>query len=268
MISPLLEKLLLTGKAKNKIHHLAFGMFSQLVIPKDSFIVIHKIYWHGFLNQKNENIYSMSWKKFLRDNEYQLKIKPDKDQPIYYIMRNEVNFDYFNYFDPAAALKMLNDPITDAIYDDYILMMPKKPVIFDTWVSAYDTINFTISRNSMEPGGVNFAPVNNYANENNNPYGINGQNVLLDVKLIGSNGNTETYNPPGVQPSHPPIALPVAPDNTTNYFQSYDKPAPPDNGSYINNPLSPGRLKYSDYVTNPLLSFEYVEIHKSSMGNI
>lgn len=267
MITPTLEKLLLTGKAKNKLLNFSIGMFNQLIIPDDSFIVIHKIYWHGFLNQKDENIYNMSWKQFFRDCEYQLKVKPDKDQPLYYIMRNEVNFDFFG-LDPAAPLKLLNSTINDAQYDDYILMTPKKPVIFDTWISAYESVNFTLSRNSLEAAGDTFQPVNNFANEQPPPYGINGQNVLLDVKLVGSNGNSQFYTPPNNKTTHPPI-IGTDPTNTENYFQSLDKPnGLGNNGSFINNPLSAGRLKYSDYVTSPLLSFEYVEIRKNNLGNI
>lgn len=267
MITPILEKLLLNGKAKNRVYNIAFGMFAQLQVPEDSFIIIHKITWHGFINQKKEDIYQMSWKQFFRDNEYQLKIKADKEPPLYYIMRNEVNFQFFG-LDPAAPLKLLNATISDAQYDDSILMMPKKPVIFDTWIPSYTSLNFTISRNSLEPASVNFSQVNQYANELDNPNGINGQNVLLDLTLLGSQGTTTTNNPPNVQTSHPPIpTLPA--DNTTNYFQLLDKPdGAGNNGSYINNPLSPGRLKYSDYVTNPLMSFEYVEVHKNSLGNI
>lgn len=267
MITPILEKLLLTGKAKNKVYNIAFGMFAQMQVPKDSFIVIHKITWHGWMNQKKEDIYSLTWKQFFSMNEYQLKVSPDKEEPLYYIMRNEVNFQFFG-LDPANPLKLLNATINDAQYDDFILMTPKKPVIFDTWIPCYSNLNFTISRNSLEPAAVTFQPVNNYANEKDVPYGINGQNVLLNLQLLGSQGTTTTNNPPSPETSIPPIlALPS--DNTANYMQLLDKPSGAgDNGSFINNPLSAGRLKYSDYVTNPLISIEYVEVNKASMGNI
>lgn len=268
MITPILEKLLLTGKAKNRIHNIAFGMFSQLQVPSDSFIVIHKITWHGFLNQKDKSVYNLTWKQFFSQCEYQMKIQSDKDQPLYYIMRNEINFQYFNYFDPANALKLHNANINDAMYDDYILMTPVKPVILDTWIAAYTSLNFTISRNALKPTASNFAPVNNYANEKPIPNGINGQDVLLDLNLLGTGGTATTNNPPNVKTSHPPIAaLPT--DNTENYFQLLDPPnGLGDSGSFIDNPVGGLKLKNSEYITNPLMSIEYVEIRKNSMGNI
>ena len=93
-ITTILERLLLNGQAKNKIHHIAFGSFSQIQIPPDSFIVIHKIYWNGFINQKPVNVYNQSWKEFFKYNEYQLKVQSDKENPLYYILRNEINFNF------------------------------------------------------------------------------------------------------------------------------------------------------------------------------
>lgn len=264
MITPILEKLLLKGFAKNKIYNCGFGMFNQLQIPDNSFIVIHKIFWNGFLNQKNENIFNLTWKQFFEYNEYQLKIQSDKESPLYYIMRNDVNFDYFNNFDPAAALKLLNQPIQDFIYDDYILMRPKKPVIFDTFITAYDYLNFTISRNSLLPAAQNFSLVNSYANEKPNPEGVDGSLVLLDCLLKGTQGQTQTINPPGVKATAPPLVTPA--DNTPNYKQSFDKQAAPDNGSYLNPPLGGFQLKYTTYVNQPLVSFEYCVVSKHAEG--
>lgn len=267
MITPILEKYLLNGFAKNKIHNISYGMFSQIEIPKDSFIVIHKITWNGWLNQKNENIEKLSWKQFFEFTEYCLKVQSDKESPLYYHMRNEVNFQFFG-MDPASPLKLLNAQINTAQYDDYILMTPKKPVVFDTWITAYDYLNFTISRNSLTPQGSTFQPVNNYAQEKDPPFGINGQNVLLDLTLVGSNGTQTTYNPPGVLPSHPPI-VGLAPDNTPNYMQLLDKPnGGGDNGSFLNNPVGGIQLKYSEQVTNPLISLEYCVIQRHTEGKL
>lgn len=262
MITPILERLLLTGKAKNRVYNFAWGMFSQLQVPEDSFIVIHKIIWHGFINPKFEDVYSMTWKQFFQFNEYQLKIKADKEQPFYYILRNEINFIRTN----SAPLD-LSSPINSATFDRDILLTPKKPVIIDTWIPSYTFLNFTISRNVLLPSSGNFGLVNQYANEQDNPNGINGQLVVLDLNLQGANGTTTNINPPNVQTTHPPIPT-VPNDNTENYFQLLDKQSGNDMGSYLNNPLTPNRLKYSEYVCNPLFSFEYVEVRKNSLGNI
>lgn len=266
MITPILEKLLLNGHAKNRIHHVSYGSFAKLEIPEYSFIVIHKIYWNGWMNQKNDKIYSnMSWKQFFQDTEYSLKVQSDKEPPFYYQMRNEVNFQFFN---APGSLKLLNATIQDAQYDDYILMTPKKPVIFDTWITAYTFLNFTITRNALKATSQNFLPVNNYAEEKDVPFGVNNQDVLLDVTLSGTNGTSETYNPPGVKSTYPPIPGTPGNFNTDNYTQLYDKEANPDYGSFLAPPLGSQRLKYSEVVTNPLISFEYCVVSKHAEGNL
>ena len=161
----------------------------------------------------------------------------------------------------------MNSPIIDAQYDDYILMTPKKPVIFDTFITAYDYLNITISRNALLPSVTNFAPVNNYANEKGIPDGVGGSNVLLDCTLLGTQGTTTTINPPSVKPSHPPIpTLPA--DNTANYHQALDKQGAGDNGSFLDNPIGGFKLKHSEFVTNPLISFEYCIIQQHSEGKL
>ena len=264
MITPELEKMLLNGKAKNKIHWTAFGMFTQIQIPTDSFIVIHKIYWNGFFNSQKENIFNQSWKQFFQYNEYQVKIQSDKESPMYYQFRNEINFNYFG--DPATnPLRLLNANISDAQYDDYILMMPKKQQQIDTFITAYDYLNFTISRNDLLPSAVNFGLVNAKANEKQTPFGVDGQLVLLQLTMTGTGGTTETINPPSPLVTNAPLNS----DNVTNYAQILDKPnGAGDNGSFLTNPLATFRLKYSDYVTNPLMGIEYCIIQKNEAGKL
>lgn len=260
-ITTILERLLLNGQAKNKIHHIAFGSFSQIQIPPDSFIVIHKIYWNGWFNQKLKNVYAGSWKEFFKYSEYQLKVQNDKESPMYYILRNEVNFNYFG--DPQTnPLRLMNAVINDAQYDDYILMTPKKPVIFDTFITAYDYLNFTITRNALLPAGSNYLPVNQYANEKPVPDGVSAQDVLISLDLVGTNGTTETYNPVSAKDTPTPPA-PLPSNTVENYHQSYDKETATDNGSFIDNPVGGFKLKHSEYVTNPLISIEYCLVQKN-----
>lgn len=262
-ITTILEKLLLNGQAKNKIHHIAFGSFSQIQIPQDTFIVIHKIYWNGWFNQKKERITDLTWKEFFKYSECQLKVQSDKESPLYYILRNEINF---NYVGVPGALRLLNAPINDVQYDDFILMTPKKPVIFDTFITAYDYLNFTITRNALLPTASNFVPVNQYANEKNVPDGINGQNVVITVDLVGTNGTTTNYNPVSAQDT--PTTITLQSRNTENYHQDIDKEAGGDNGSFMDNPIGGIKLKHSEYVTNPLISLEYCLVPKNLKNNL
>lgn len=262
MITPILEKYLLKGFASNQIHHIAYGSFAQLQIPDNSFVVIHKVYWNGWINQKFSEIDGQSWKDFFRYNEYTMKVQSDKQNSIYYQMRNEVNFQYFG----AGGAFNLNDNISQSDYDKFILMTPKKPIIFDTWISSYKYLNFTITRNALMPDTGNFGIVNNYADENNIPFGVNDNPVLLDINLLGTNGTATNYNPPGVKPSHPPIVATPPITNTNNYHQDYDPRVSPDNGSFIDYAFDGAKLSKSEYVTNPLISLEYCVISKHDEG--
>ena len=268
MITPILEKLLLAGGAKNRIHHIAYGSFAKMEIPKDSFIVIHKIYWNGWMNQKLANITNMTWKDFFRYNEYSLKVQSDKEPALYYQMRNQVDWQYIG----AGGGFNVNDPIVIADYERFILMNPKKPVIFDTWITSYDFLNFTLTRNALMPVSDNFNNVNNYANEKDAPSGVNNIDVLLDILLRGTAGTETNYNPPGVKSSHPPIVAPMPQTNTISYHQDYDSNGViiGDNGSFMNNPIGEAvtNLPKSEYVTNPLISLEYVIIPKHVEGKL
>lgn len=259
MITPLLEKLLLNGKAKNKTFHFAFGSFANLEVPKDSFVVIHTIIWNNFINQKLKDIYSKSWKDFFEYNEYTIKMQGQNTTPLQYVFRNEVDF---NFVGAPGSLRLMNVNIIDAQYDDFILMQPKRPIVLNTFYTSYEDINFTLTRNALLPTNSNFAPVNNYANERPIPTGVNGQDVLLRLDLGGTNGTSEAYIPPGQK---------IAPGATgnfrsENYLQLYDKETPADFGSFIANPIGGFKLKHSDFVTNPLITFEYCIIQKNDGG--
>lgn len=260
MITPLLEKWLLNGHAKNKIHWVGFGMFAQLQIPTDSYIVIHKIYWNGFMNQKEKDL-SVSWKEFFAYNEYQLKIQSDKEAPMFYQMRNEVNWQFIGV---PGSLRLLNDVVNTPIWDDFILMTPKKPVIFDTFITAYDYLSFTVSRNALLPTASTYAPVNQKANEKPIPFGINGENVLLEATFSGTNGTVDTINPVGSNLK----TSPLQPNNVFNYHQDLDKQAGNDNGSFIDDPTGGNKFKYAEFVTNPLFGFEYCIIQKNESGRL
>jgi hypothetical protein len=264
-ITPILEKWLLTGKAKNRIHHMGYGMFSQLQIPKDAYIVIHKIYWTGFINQKFDKITDMTWKDFFRYSEYALKVQSDKEAPMYYQFRNNLKITT-----TANAPIRLNNLINTVEYDRFILLQCENPIIFDTFITGYDYLNFTLSRNALMP--VNVPPqqvgqVNATANEKNAPFGINQQPVLLSLTLQGDTtgifSTIETINPPS--PLVTPLPMPQ--DNVANYMQLLDPPNAlnGNNGSFLKAPLTAGEnLAKSEYVTQPLISFEYCIIQKDS----
>lgn len=261
MITPTLEKLLLSGKAKYKVYNLGLQEFAQIQIPQDSFIIIHKIIWHGFNNQFLNDLETFTINDLTKYNEYQLKIKSDKESPLYYIMRNEIEYKYFGSI-PLDVNRSYN--ISD--FRKYFLMLPTKPVIIDTWVTSYSQINFNITRNRLDFDVNTTGFLNNYANENDIPNGISNQQINLDVR-ISANGTTQTINTPSVKTTYPPLGTTPPNDNTQNYFQLFAPKVLNDNGSFLNDP-STGTPLNAMFITHPLMTFEYVEINKQSYGNI
>lgn len=201
----------------------------------------------------------MTWKEFFKYNEYQLKIQSDKEPPMFYQMRNEINFQYFGL--PGGLNLEIPVSGTDL---ERVLMTPKKPVIFDTFITAYDYLSFTISRNALMPTASNYGPVKQTANEKPIPFGINLENVLLEATFTGVNGTVDTINPVGADLKNSVLQT----NNVFNYHQDLDKQAGNDNGSFINNPIGGTQFKHFEYVTNPLLGFEYCIIQKNEAGRL
>lgn len=262
MITPILEKLLMNGAAKNKTFSMAYGSHAHLDIPYNSFIVIHKIIFYPFLNPRiydegHTTFPIETWKELFNDCEYQLKIQSDKENPFFYQFRNGLDF-YFlkNNF-------QANENIEEDFFNRNILIQPKAPIILDTFITSYDYFNFTLTRNALKLVSTNYAPVNEYANEQNPPAGINGQNVLLAANLLG-NTATETYNP-ATPKEITGYALPG--NNVTNYQQNIDRQTPGNYNSFIANPIKT-YLADSDKTTNPLITFEYCIIQLNKAGNL
>lgn len=262
MITPILEKLLLNGKAKNKLLNFGWGSFAKIEVPSDSFIVVHRIFWHPAINQKFQNITDMTWKDFFRFNEFNLKIQNDKESPMNYFLRNEVDFQDFGYVGIG-----LNGNIDPDYYDKFLLMRPKRPVIFDTFVTAYTSLNLTLTRSALlEVITSSFAPVTNYAEEKPSPNGVDGQNILLAVNFTGLQGTQTTYQPP----RFPSTNVPLNGTDTESYLMNYDTNINPigDNGSFLNNPDQSlgGQLPKSEFATNPLITLEYCVVQKNNGG--
>ena len=254
MITPILEKLLLHGKAKNKIAHFGWSSFCEIEIPDKSFIVVHKIYWHPAINQKMKTITDMTWKQLFRYSEMQLKVESDKETPNFYFLRNEVDIQFL-HIDPAAF--SLNAPIDPTYFDNYVLMRAKKPLQMDTWIASYDSLKLTLTRSALLNEVIStMGLVNNKANEKNTPAGVGDAPVLLNIKFSGNTAITN-YQPPNFKNTNVPI---VATDfSQRDYGMGYDIPTATDNGSFMNDPADGlnVRLANSEFVNNPLLSIEY-----------
>lgn len=262
MITPILEKLLFTGGAKNKTFTMAYGSYAHLDIPDNSFIVIHKIIFYPFLNPRKYNPRELgfpvqTWKDFLNDCEYQLKIQSDKENPFLYQFRNGVNVQFIkNNFN-------LDENIDPDQFNKYTILTPKEPIILDTFITSYDYFNFTLTRNAGQINNVNYNTVNEYANEDPLPIGIANQPVLLSADLSATFQVTN-YNPPTPKEVNGYI-LPGA--NTVNYQHLYEPSSPGNFGSFIANP-DWSAFPFSDKTTNPLITFEYCQIQLNKAGEL
>ena len=271
MITPILEKLLFKGAAKNKTFTMAYGTHAHLDIPANSFIVIHKVIFYPFINPKDYNpripeppgpiatFPVETWKQFANDIEYQLKIESDKENPFFYQFRNGLDL----YFLGNTNSVNLDETIEADFFNKKVLIQPKAPIILDTFITSYDYFNFTLTRNSLKIASTLYAPVNEYANEKNMPTGIANENVLLTADLTGT-GTTETYNP-ATEKEITGYILPA--DNTVNYQQLYERQTPGNYSSFIADPTR-AFFPDSDKTTNPLITFEYCVIQLNAAGNL
>ena len=263
MITPILEKLLINGSAKNKTFSMAYGTHAHLDIPENSFIVIHKIIFYPFINphifdpREETKFPTETWKQFFNSCEYQLKIQSDKENPFFYQFRNGIDITFLKSNFEA------NLPMTQDDFNKHTILTPKAPIILDTFVTSYDYFNFTLTRNVLKLTGTNYNSVNEYAVEDIPPTGIATQGVLLYGNLTGTT-TSETYNP-ATPKEVTGYALPN--NNTINYQQLYDPQTPGNYGSFIADPTFL-MLEESDKTTFPLITFEYCQIQLNKAGNL
>ncbi len=92
MITPRLEKAILSGWATYQKYNHAFGSFGSVAIPKGHLAIIVDVKWNHFFNSfqfENEGLTTL--KELLRYSEYTLKLDCKKSKN-YLIFKNQIKF--------------------------------------------------------------------------------------------------------------------------------------------------------------------------------
>jgi hypothetical protein len=246
MITPLLEKSILSGKASYSKFTVAMGMFGRLAIPEDKLVIITDIKWNQFINPYT-NGGGTTIDDFLNWNEYQMKIDAFKSSNIM-TYRNNISIVKTN------DLIQVSSGSTLTAVMGILHFIPGPPIIQDVFFICEGHIKITISRNAFRDTLTsNYGALSQKSTEVNYPGGIKNINVLKRLTMTSATPQTMYYTPPGDQ--YAGLATPGS-RNFQNYSQDYDPLSqiyPPDQGvnSTINRP----------YLTQPLVEFGIVTIN-------
>jgi hypothetical protein len=259
MIPKALEKLILAGQASYRVHNYALGAYASIALPKDSVAIVTEIIWNNFIDQYYIKYDDMTWKEYLSWNEYALQIYSAKSNTVYQF-RNRIEI-------INAQLINLGAKMAAADFDKVVLM-PKEPVIIDTYLVHEQRINLRITRNA----GFNsitsvMGSVTNTANEPRPPVGILGENTILQVRLQNAQPTFADYQPPN--------AANTGQATTPQYTPEYKHViARAGFGSVYGSMLSPPDKAANNMpvvtptATKPLVTIGYVTIHKNVAAQI
>lgn len=235
MITPRIEKAILSGWATyQKVSH-SISSFGSITIPKDHTVIILDITYNHFWNSYQigkENETTLA--DLFRLSEYQLQIDGKKSKN-FLIFKNIMDFKILNPtidIDVNATIQQLT--IEDKI--KYIFPLHAQPIIKDVFFVCEQYINLTVTRNCFVKNiQTDYAPLNPVANQSGEPSGIGGIAVVKNLRadaILGA--DNYLYRPPNKQNSEPNTF--GANDQTMfSYSQPYDQssvftdPLPDDN---------------------------------------
>lgn len=258
MISQLLERAILRGKATYSKYTHAHGMYGNLLIPEGKVVIIVDIKWHQFINPY-KNLGTTTTADFFKFNEYQMKIDGFKSK----------NFlTYRNYFDTTGVTVAQgaipgSDPVSTYIGNAGFNLKPMPPIIQDVYFICEKFIKITISRNAFFNALVStYGNLNPVASQENAPNGVGNVNVLRRLQMASATPNTMFYTPPGNTDAG--LALPAGGRNAESYTQDIDATNsqiyPPDTG--YNATLAQPTL------TQPLVEFGIVTINSNDFDQL
>jgi hypothetical protein len=173
MITPRIEKAILSGWATyRKINH-AFSSFGSIAIPKGHTAIILDISWHHFIDVSPKPEFS-PWLETLENlqkySEYQLKIDGKKSLN-YLEYRNIFKFVITN---PRLAID-ITEPFSayELILNKYILPIHSQPIQKDVFFVCENYINLSITKNVyINNVNDNYTQLNPKANQPPTPNGL------------------------------------------------------------------------------------------------
>lgn len=220
MITPRIEKAILSGWATyQKVNH-AFSSFGGVVIPKGKIAIILDVKWNHFFNPYKREFRSASLQDIYKYSEYQLKIDGNKSTN-FLIFKNRIDF---KVTDPNLVIDVTK-PIGDYIdtFAKYFFPQHPQPIQQDVFFVCEDYINLTISRNQFINNiATDFAPLNPVSNQKPIPYGIGQQNTLTNQQSESIGGVKWVYSPPN-NANAAPNSFAGNDLQTQSYTQPYDK---------------------------------------------
>lgn len=255
----LLEKLILTGKASYNVFNHAFGMFGAIPLPPDQVAIITQIEFTPFINPiKSLGMAPpMTYAEFFNYFEYQLKIDGKKTKN-YHIYRNPLNW---KITDNTFNFRMDSEIVRDDLKNKFCFIA-SPPIQISTYQVCEERINLTISRNCMVhrmDDSLTYANVNNKANEQPQPNGMENINTINRLNMFDINLNQQNYFPPSIENASAPAF--VLPNSIQNYYQQLHSQTPQSFNSQISNiqDLEDAFHPFL-YPVNPLISFPLVKI--------
>lgn len=256
MITPGLEKLILSGKATFKIFNHALSSFGTIPIPQNNIVIITHIKWYPFINPftPGDKIYNYSWKQLFSFNEYQLKIDAKKSLN-HLVFRNPQNFILSN-------LSKINnfDDLIDSNTFNQIIWEQAPPINTDVFIICEEFVKLSITRNSFNNTiKTTFNILNDKANEKLPPSGLKNVPLLLNASMSSMFGNNFEYIPGGYINAN---------QNGPNQSQSYTHYQQPYNfDDSIINDFSANQ-NYNIYRQYPLIEFGIVTISSDEFNKL
>lgn len=254
MITPRIEKAILSGWATyQKVNH-AFGSFGSVTIPKGHTVIILDVKYNHFWNPlKNE---SLTLAEIFKYSEYTLKIDGKKSLN-YLIFKNIMDF---KLLDPTIVIDV-NEPIST--YSDnflkYFFPIHSQPIQQDVFFVCENYINLTVSRNEfINRITTDYTTLNPKANQQNTPQGLGNLNVLKTFKGNSITGTPFNYQPPNRVNAQ---TLTLAVENQT--MESYTQPL--DVNSVFGNPENDKNYLYYNY---PLIEIGYIIFNNNDFDKI
>lgn len=219
MITPRIEKALLSGWATyQKVTH-AFSSFGSITIPKDHTVIILDVTWNHFWNSyKIGEEGETTLADLFRLSEYCLRIDGKKSKN-FLIYKNQMDF---KVLDPTISIDV-NQSLAQLQAEDkikYIFPRHPQPIQKDVFFVCEQYINLTLTRNSyVRNVQTDYTLLNPAANQLNEPYGVQNLQVVksLQADAIGGLRNY-LYRPPGKLNSEP-VPFPANDQTMFSYTQ-------------------------------------------------
>ena len=220
MITPRIEKAILSGWATyQKVNH-AFGTFGSVTIPKGHTVIILDVKWNHFYNTfRGRNPQDTTLKDLFKYSEYTLKIDGKKSCN-YMIFKNRIDFKILKP-DLTININTSFKDISDGL--QYLFPQHPQPIQQDVFFVCENYINLTVTRNEfINNNNSDYTTLNPKANQTDTPSGIADLNVTKNLKSESIAGAKYMYMPPN-KVNAEPNTLGVEPQTMQSYTQPIDE---------------------------------------------